>query len=42
MQGAGIQSNPALKKFGDALEAVFKVSDVANCNRLYKVHVIEP
>jgi regulator of telomere elongation helicase 1 len=40
-QGAGIQANPSLKKFSDALEAVFKASDMANCNRLYKMHITE-
>jgi regulator of telomere elongation helicase 1 len=40
-QPTGLQSNPALKKFLDALEAVFKSSDMANANRLYKVHVTQ-
>ena len=40
-QGAGIQSNPSIKKFSDALEAVFKSSDMTNVNSLYKVHVTE-
>ena len=39
-QGSGIQANPSLKKFLDALEAVFKASEsVVDSNRLYKVHV---
>jgi regulator of telomere elongation helicase 1 len=40
-QGIGMQNNPALKKFHDALEAVFKTSDFANLSRLYKIHITE-
>jgi len=40
-QGAGIQANPSLKKFHDALESVFKSSNMVNSNRLYKVHITE-
>jgi regulator of telomere elongation helicase 1 len=40
-QGAGLQNNPALKKFHDAVEAVFKTSDFANLSRLYQVYITE-